>query len=97
MLCLSSICTHPRPALGTVDIGWLLPPSGTVGDASPVRGPLARVAAELLVGGSSSEIRKQAAAVVKAIWRVLEGQSAVKAQQVLRKAAMTLVWQSYGA
>jgi hypothetical protein len=88
VVCLSSICTHSRPALGGVDISWLLPSSGSANDAASARGPLARVAVELLVGGSSSEIRKQAAAFVKAIWRVLEGQTAVEAQQVIHSAVM---------
>jgi len=41
--------------------------------AAVAREPLPRLVAELVIGGASSEVRKEAAAVLKAVWRLLEG------------------------
>ena len=66
-----------------LDVGSLVPSLGGADEAAVARDPLPRVIAELVIGGASSDIRKEAAAVLKAVWRLLEGQSSVEAQQVL--------------
>ena len=71
-----------RTGLRAFDISWLLPSSSEADEAAIAPGPLARIVAELLIGGASSEIRREAAALLKAVWRLLESQSSVQAQQV---------------
>ncbi len=72
-----------RSASRPLDVGWLVPSPGGAAEAAAAREPLPRLVAELVIGGASSEIRKEAAGVLKAVWRLLEGQSSVEAQQVL--------------
>ena len=87
---LSPACVYDRPAACILDTSWLLPSTDGGNDAVVLRGALPLIVAELLIGGCSSDIRRQAAAVIKAIWRLLEGQSAVKRQRVLAKAIVLL-------
>ena len=72
-----------RSATQPPDVGWLVPSSGGHDEAVVAPGPLSRVIPELVIGGASSDIRREAAAVIKAVWRLLEGQRSVEAQQVV--------------
>ena len=72
-----------RSGLRPMDVRWLVPSHGGDDEAAVARGPLARITAELVIGGPASEVRREAAAVIKAVWRLQEGQRSVDAQQVV--------------